>query len=183
MTYCDFYKSFCLVEKPQKDKPLENPSLLGGYPPFLVLHFSYYTLMTFLMMLYMILLSMLMILLCSKCDQHLICGNNLNWLLKLNLTYGSNNMGSVDVWVCSWGEIIFEDAGVDRLFQIGLRGWPSLTLSLLLKLSPRKLEPYFVLWSFFLLRLLCIYINLPYAHVWNTAVMSGLVPLVDTWNC
>ena len=69
MTYCDFYKSFCLVEKPQKDKPLENPSLLGGYPPFLVLHFSYYTLMTFLMMLYLILLSMLMILLCSKCDQ------------------------------------------------------------------------------------------------------------------
>ena len=36
--------------------------------PFLVLHFSYYTLMTFLMMLSVILLSMLMIVL-SKCDQ------------------------------------------------------------------------------------------------------------------
>ena len=36
--------------------------------PFLVLHFSYYTLMTFLMMLSVILLSMLMILLCFKCD-------------------------------------------------------------------------------------------------------------------
>ena len=23
----------------------------------------------------------------SKCDQHLICGNNLNWLLNLNLIY------------------------------------------------------------------------------------------------
>ena len=33
------------------------------------------------------------------------------------------------------------------------------------------------------LRLLCISINLPYAHVWNTVVMSGLVPLVATWNC
>ena len=50
-------------------------------------------------------------------------------------------------------------------------GWPSLlnwigvlTLSLLLKLPPRKLEPWFVLWSFFLLRLPCISINLPYAH-------------------
>ena len=37
--------------------------------------------------------------------------------------------------------------------------------------------------TFFLLRLLCISINLPYGHVWNTAVMSGLVLLVVTWNC
>ena len=43
---------------------------------FLVLHFSYYTLMTFLMMLSVILLSMLMILLYT-----------LNWLLNLNLIY------------------------------------------------------------------------------------------------
>ena len=49
----------------------------------------------------------------------------------------------------------------------------ALTLSLLLKLPPRKLEPWFVLWSFFLLRLLCISINLPYGHLWNTAVMCG----------
>ena len=58
----------------------------------------------------------------------------------------------------------------------------ALTLSVLLK-KTRKLEPWFVLWSFFLLRLLCISINLPYAHVWNTVVMSGLVLLVATWNC
>ena len=25
--------------------------------------------------------------------------------------------------------------------------------------------------------------NLPYAHEWNTVVVSGLVPLVATWNC
>ena len=31
--------------------------------------------------------------------------------------------------------------------------------------------------------MLCISINLPYAHVWNTVVTSGLVPLVATWNC
>ena len=56
--------------------------------PFLVLHFSYYTLMTFLMMLSVILLSMLMVLLYSKClTRHLISGNNLNWLLNLNLIY------------------------------------------------------------------------------------------------
>ena len=37
--------------------------------------------------------------------------------------------------------------------------------------------------SFFLLKLVCISINLPYSHVWNTVVTSGLVPLIATWNC
>ena len=47
--------------------------------PFLVLHFSYYTLMTFLTMLSVILLSMLMILLSIlSVIIHLICDNNLN---------------------------------------------------------------------------------------------------------
>ena len=56
--------------------------------PFLILHFSCYTLMTFLMMLSVILLSMLMILLSIlSVIGHLICGNNLNWLLNLNLIY------------------------------------------------------------------------------------------------
>ena len=54
--------------------------------PFLVLHFSYYTLMTYLTMLSVTLLSMLMILLSIlKVIRHLICANNLNWLLNLNL--------------------------------------------------------------------------------------------------
>ena len=55
---------------------------------FLVLHFSYYTLMTFLMMLSIRLQSTLMILLSIlSVIRHLICGNNLNWLLNLNLIY------------------------------------------------------------------------------------------------
>ena len=59
--------------------------------PFSVLHFSYYTLMTFLMMLYVILLSKLMILLCIiSVIRHLICDNRSDricrsWLAKLNL--------------------------------------------------------------------------------------------------
>ena len=49
--------------------------------PYLVLHFSYCILMTFLMMLSVILLSVLMILLSIlSVIRHLICGNNLNWL-------------------------------------------------------------------------------------------------------
>ena len=53
---------------------------------FLVLHFFYHTLMTFLKMSSVILLSMLMILLSIvNVIGHLICGNNLSWLLNLNL--------------------------------------------------------------------------------------------------
>ena len=55
---------------------------------FLVLHFSYYILMAFLMMLSVILRSMLMVLLSTlNVIRHLICGNNQNWLLNLNLIY------------------------------------------------------------------------------------------------
>ena len=49
----------------------------------LALHFPYYILRTFLMMLSVLLLSMLMMILL----RHLICGNNLNGLLNLNLIY------------------------------------------------------------------------------------------------
>ena len=66
---------------------------------------------------------------------------------------------------------------------LSLLNWiGALTLSLLLKLPPRKLEPWFVLWSFFVLKLFCISINLPYGHAWNNVVMSGLVLLVATRN-
>ena len=59
-----------------------------GKAPFLVLHFSYYTLMTLLTMLSVIFLSMLMILLSIlSVIRHLICGRNLNQLLNLNLVY------------------------------------------------------------------------------------------------
>ena len=44
-----------------------------------------------------------------------------------------------------------------------------------LKMPPRKLEHWFVLWSFFLLRLLHITLNLPYTLVWNAVVISGLI--------
>ena len=56
--------------------------------PFLVLHFSYNTLMTFLTMLSVILTATLMILLSIvSVIMYLICGNNLKWLLNVNLIY------------------------------------------------------------------------------------------------
>ena len=68
--------------------------------PFLVLHFPYYILMTFLtlMMLSAILLSMLMTLISILCViRHLICSNNMNWLLNLNLIFQcwENSAGSI----------------------------------------------------------------------------------------
>ena len=57
----------------------------------------------------------------------------------------------------------------------------SIIQSLLLKVPPRKLDPWFVLWSFLLLRLLCISINLPSGFAWNTAVMSRLL-LLAAWR-
>ena len=58
----------------------------------------------------------------------------------------------------------------------------ALILSLLLKLLPRKLEPWFFRWSFLILRLLCIFINLLCGFAWNTVFMSGLVYLGVTWK-
>ena len=59
---------------------LENSSLF--------LFFSHYILMAILMMLSVILLSMVMMIFSTlNVIRHLICGNNCNWLLNLNLTF------------------------------------------------------------------------------------------------
>ena len=73
---------FCLISSFLTNRRLQvvlNGKLLLEFlkPPFLVLHFSYYRLMSFLKMLSVILLSMLMILLSIlSVIRHLICGNN-----------------------------------------------------------------------------------------------------------
>ena len=105
--------------------------------PFLVLHFSCYTIMTFLTMSSVILLSMLMILLFILIvTRHLTCGNNLNWLVNLNLIYKtlwtgvrsglkyagktqlvsfdwSNNNGSIDVKMD--GSVLYEKSSFKML--------------------------------------------------------------------
>ena len=137
---------------------------------FLVLHFSYYVLMTFLMMLSVILLSMLMILLSIvSVIRHLICGNKSNWLLNLNLTYETLLTGAGKGLLTSMLEKLnwFRLTGLLSLMLLMWKwmalfvtrnhlfwcwGWLSLlnwigalTLSLLLKLPSRKLESWFVL--------------------------------------
>ena len=65
---------------------------------FFIPHLSYYTLMTFLMVLLslpVILLSMLTIVLSAvNVIRHLICGNNYDWPLNLNLTYETLSTGT-----------------------------------------------------------------------------------------
>ena len=164
--------------------------------------------LSFLMMLFVILLSVLMILLFTlNVIRRLIHGNNWNWLLNLNLIYMTLWTGAgsgllipmleklnwfhltslVTLIVLMWKYmcLFLRKNQLLRCWGwLSLQNWiRALTLSLLLKLPPRKLEPWFVLWSFFLLRLLCISVNLPYNHAWNTVVMSRLVLLVATWNC
>ena len=51
---------------------------------------------------------------------------------------------------------------------------------LTVKNNPRKLEPWSVLWSMFLLRLLFVSINQPYYLAWNF-VISRLVLLAAIW--
>ena len=143
--------------------------------PFLVLHFSCRTLMTVLMMLYVILLSMLMTTLDFECDQASDLWQQLELTLKLNLIYKTLWTGPrIGLFISmlekfNW----FHLTGLITLMLLmwkwlGLflrknhllicKGWLSflnwigaLTLSLLLKVPVRKLEPWFVLWSFFLL--------------------------------
>ena len=78
----DSFESFWMGS-PQKNIQLMLEFLKA---PFFVLHFSYYTLMTFLMMLSVVLLYVLNLLLSIlSLIRHLISGNNQNWLLNLNL--------------------------------------------------------------------------------------------------
>ena len=156
--------------------------------PFLVLHFLHYTLLTFLMMLSVILLAMLMILLSIlSMIRHLICDKNFNWLLNLNLIYEALSTQARRGLLISvlgkfnWFCLILEENHFLRSWgQLFVLNW--IGALKLLKLPPQEN------WSFnsfyeVSMRLLCISINLPYAHEWNTVVTSGLVPLVVTWNC
>ena len=80
------------------------------------------------------------------------------------------------------GSVFEEKSSFKMLGWLSPLNWiGAFTLSLLIKLCIRKSEFWFVIWNFHL-RLLCISVNLPYGHAWNTVVMFGLVPLNATWN-
>ena len=104
------------------------------------------------------------------------------WKSQLVSFDRSNNTGTIDGKmerpVLEENHLLISWVWVSLLSWIGV-----FTLPLLLKLLPGKLETWFVVWSLFVLMLLCISINLPHGHAWNTVVKSGLVLLVANWSC
>ena len=82
-----------------------------------------------------------------------------------------------------WGKTLKKNHLLSCWSWFSLLNWiGALTLSLLLKLPPRKLEPWCVLWSFFLLRFFCTYLYkstirpcMEYCcHVWAGTPISYL---------
>ena len=140
--------------------------------------------------------------------RHLICGNNLNWLLNLNLTYET-------LWTGAGNGLLI--SMLEKLNWFGLTGLITLVLLMYGKIDVSVLEEkssFKMLGLIFSSKLDCgsyiisiaktaskkiealihslrflspevnLYVyNLPYAHIWNIVVTSALVPLVATWNC
>ena len=178
--------------------------------PFLVLHFSYYTLLTswWCYVTCNIAIYADDTTLYSKCDLESDMWQQLKWAFELESDLGdstswarkwlvdsnagktrlilfdrSNNTGAIDVKM--------EGSVLDKKPCLKILGltfsskldWSSCIISIAETVS-KKIRAWFVLWSFFPLRLLCIYIKLAYdGHAWNTIVMSWLVLLVATTNC
>ena len=102
--------------------------------------------------------------------------------IRLVSFHWSNNNSSIDVKMD--GSVLEEKSSFKMLgltFSSKLN-WGSYIISIA-ETSSKKIGALIHSMKFFLLRLLCISINLPDAHVWNTVVTSGLVPLVATWIC
>ena len=92
----------------------------------------------------------------------------------------SKNTGALDVKMD--GSVLVEKTSFKMLgltFSSKL-DWASYIVSIA-KTASEKIGA--LIRSMKFLRLLCTSINLPYGHVWNTAVMSGLMLLVAIWNC
>ena len=103
---------------------------------YLVLHFSKYTLMTFLMMLSVILLSVQMILLSTlNVIRHLICGNNQNWLLNLNLINETLWTGAASGLLISMLQKLKACVWYFSKFYFSLNDSPSKTMELFFILS------------------------------------------------
>ena len=160
---------------------------------YLVLRSSYHTLLTFLMMFSVTLLSMLQasdlwqqLRLASEIEPDI--RNTVEWGRKWLVDFDgeTTQLNSFDLPI-HWDaiDVKMDESNSGEKSSSKMLGFPNwigaLTLSLLLKLSTRKLEPWFVLLSFFFLRLLFISINLLYGLSWNTVAMSVLVLLATTW--
>ena len=86
----------------------------------------------------------------------------ISMLEKLNL-FRLTSLITLNLFMWRWMGLFLNRNNLLKCWDfISLLNWIwALTLSLLLKLPPRKLEPCFFVWSLFFLRLLFISLNLP----------------------
>ena len=111
------------------------------------------------------------------------------WLVDFNagktqmVSYDwSNNNCSIDV---KMDGSFLEEKSTFKMLVLTFSSkldWASFIISIA-KTASKKIGALIHSIKFLSPELLCISINLPYPHVWNTVVLSGLVPLVATWNC
>ena len=104
----------------------------------------------------------------------------LNWFLLAGLT-------TLLLLMWKWMVVLLRKNHLLRCWGwISLLNWIGAPFTIsIAKNATKKLKPYWwlVLWSFFLLRLLSISVNVPYGHTWNALVMSWLVLLAAAGNC
>ena len=83
------------------------------------------------------------------------------------------------------GSVLEEKSSFKMLWLIfpSKLDWGSSYIISIAKTVSKKIEALIYSMKALFLRLLCISMSLPYAHVWNIVVMSGLVLVVATCNC
>ena len=155
--------------------------------------FSCYSLMKFVMTLSAILLSMVMILLSNlSVIKHLIY--NMLWtgrgsglpipMLEKLILHCLTSLITLVLLMWKWMGLFLR--GNDLFSSWWLPFSSKLELNSYIvssaKTVSKKIEAIVHSMNFFLLRLLCISINLPYDLAWNTVVTSGLMLLDATWN-
>ena len=94
----------------------------------------------------------------------------------------SNNNGSIDVKI---GGSILEEKSSFKMLGLTFSSkldWGSYIISIA-KTASKKIGALIRSMKFLSPEVALISINLPYAHVWNTIVTSGMVPPVTTWIC
>ena len=113
-----------------------------------------------------VLLSMLMILLSILCViRHLICGRNLNWLLNLYLIYETlwtgvgSGLLSFAIDMKMDGSVFEEESSFNMLWVTfsSKLDWGTYIISMA-KTASKKIGALIIIRSFFLLRLLCIFL-------------------------
>ena len=160
---------------------------------YLVLNFSYYALVTFLMMFSVKLLFMLMMSLFTKVwsgirlmaielafESKYDLRDTVNWGRKWLVDFNAGKTQLILVDMCYWCENGWVYHPLRYQGCLFLLNWvEALTLSLLVNLPPRKKEHWFALWNTFLLRLHFNAINLQcgipcFCHVWPSAPSRNL---------